>query len=464
MSGRVTVLQARTEHLPLPDASVDAVVCDPPYALEFMGRDWDSFEPAVFQEWCETWARECLRVLKPGGHLLAFGAPRTYHRLACGIEDAGFQIRDSLHWIYGSGMPKGQDIGKSADRRRDDRPKILQVTAWLAAARDAAGWTNPRMNALFGFHPNGRAGHWASQSVAAGVPSLEQWAVLREAIGFDDTEILPLVEELNGRKGLLGEDWARREITGQAHRVRKPSDVQFAALSDGAYDVTSPASAAAQEWDGWNTTLKPAHEPVIMARKSTGFQSTVANVLMHGTGALNARACEVAGADGDAGRWPPNVQLSEDAAAELDRQSGTLTSGANPTRRGSDKFRDAYGEFAGQAECAARRGADSGGASRFFPVFRYESKAPASERPRLPDGTSWPTVKPVAIMQWLIRLVTPPGGVVLDPFCGTGTTGQAAMIEGFNAILVDKDPQAIALTRVRLAKPVQPLLFGGEAA
>ena len=146
----------------------------------------------------------------------------------------------------------------------------------------------------------------------------------------------------------------------------------------------------------------------------------------------------------------------------MDRQSGVLTSGANPTRRGSDKFRDAYGDFTGQAECVAHRGVDSGGASRFFPVFRYEAKADASERPRLPDGTAWPTVKPVALMRWLVRLVTPPGGTVGDFFCGTGPTGEAAIIEGFNAILLDKDPQAIALTRVRLAKPIQPLMFAPE--
>lgn len=484
----VVILRGDAACLPLPGESVDAVVCDPPYALEFMGRKWDTFEPAAFQSWCEAWARECLRVLKPGGHLLAFGAPRTYHRLACGIEDAGFEVRDSLHWIYGSGFPKGQDIAKKIDRRRDDRDQVLQVTAWLAQARDAAGWTNRRLNDAFGYLGD-RCSHWTTQGVAASVPAPEHWDKLRELLGFDDAEILPLVDELNGRKGSVGEDWRRREVVGQAHRVRRPSDVQFAAISEGAYDVTAPAAEAAREWEGWNTALKPAHEPVILARKSTGFHSTVANVLMHGTGALNIDGCRVgeggydagpgARAAGDrrrdeyrtgtsagphvlagAGRWPSNVLLSEEAAAELDRQSGVLTSGANPARRPADKSRDAYGEFTGQQECTVHRGADSGGASRFFPVFRYEAKAGAAERPRLPDGTAWPTVKPVALMQWLVRLVTPPGGTVLDPFCGTGTTGQACAIEGFNAILVDRDPQAIALARVRLAKPVQPTLFG----
>ncbi len=157
--------------------------------------------------------------------------------------------------------------------------------------------------------------------------------------------------------------------------------------------------------------------------------------------------------------------LSEEAAAELDRQSGTLTSGANPARRSSDKFRDAYGEFPGQAECTVHRGADSGGASRFFPVFRYEAKAPARERPHLEDGTAHPTVKPLKLMRWLVRLVTPPGGTVLDPFAGSGTTGEACLIEGFRCILAEKDPTSAELIKVRLSKPVQTqMTLTGETA
>ena len=543
----------------LPGNSVDAVVCDPPYSLPggFMGKEWDRHDsPRAFQAWCEAWARECLRVLKPGGHLLAFGAPRTYHRLAAGIEDAGFEIRDSIHWVYGQGFPKGQDIAKAIDRRRDDRADVLQVTAWLREARDAAGWTSARVDALFGF--NGMGSHWcAVTGKAAIVPTLEQWAVLRGAIGFDDAGILPLVEQLNRRKGEIGEAFGQREILGTAHRVRRASDVQIAGLSDGAYDVTAPALDEAKHWEGWNTALKPAHEPIIVARKSTGFNTTVANVLEHGTGALNIDGCRVltgqspsierrhgkppereAGSwandrrsaeayaaehPGESlGRWPANLVLTHSPAceqigervipgdsrvgrepgtrpggfgdvradrgderpngalhgdetvavfacapgcpvAELDRQSGVLTSGANPARRGSDKFRDAYGDFAGQRECTPVRGADSGGASRFFPVFRYEAKAPASQRPRLADGTAHATVKPLELMRWLVRLVTPPGGTVLDPFAGSGTTGEAAIIEGFNALLIERERPYADLIVARLSKPLQPTLFG-EAA
>lgn len=164
-----------------------------------------------------------------------------------------------------------------------------------------------------------------------------------------------------------------------------------------------------------------------------------------------------------AGRWPTNVVLDESQAAELDRQSGTLTSGANPTRRGSDKFRDAYGDFAGQESCEAARGADSGGASRFFPTFRYEAKAPTFERPR--DGeVAHPTVKPLDLMRWLVRLATPPGGTVLEPFAGSGTTAEACVVEGFQCIAIEREEAYLPLIVARLTKPIQPALFGGAAS
>jgi hypothetical protein len=168
----------------------------------------------------------------------------------------------------------------------------------------------------------------------------------------------------------------------------------------------------------------------------------------------------------DAGRWPSNVVLSHATTpdgtdlciegcvpdcpvVEMDRQSGTLTSGANPTRRSSDKFRNAYGEFVGQTECEPARGVDTGGASRFFPAFRYQAKAPTRERPKV-NGEAHPTVKPLDLMRWLVRLVTPPGGVVLDPFAGSGTTGEACAHEGLRAILIEKHWPYIPLIFTRI--------------
>jgi DNA modification methylase len=449
----------------IPDASVDAVVCDPPYSLAFMGRTWDTHDtPRAFQAWCETWAAECLRVLKPGGHLLAFGAPRTYHRLAAGIEDAGFEVRDSIHWIYGSGFPKGQDVGKAIDKHRDDRPGILQVTAWLAGARDEAGWTNARIDALFG--TNGMGGLWTTQGVAAIVPRLEQWATIRDAIGFDDTEVLPLVEHLNGRKGERGEAWGQREVIGERRIDPRKSEHLYGEFS-GDGRITLPASDAAKSWAGWNTQIKPAHEPIIVARKSTGFNTTVANVLEWGTGALNIDACRTGRQDGD--RVEYGVDGDEASAASVGNITGRRSRVAyEPNEGGRWPTNVLFGHSPGCAwpyACAPgcpvlELDSRSVGGSRFFPAFRYQAKAAASERPRLSDGAQHATVKPLELMRWLARLVTPPGGTILDPFAGSGTTLSAAVIEGFQAIGIEREQPHADLCVARLSKPLQPSLFG----
>jgi hypothetical protein len=188
----------------LPDASVDAIVTDPPYELGFMGKAWDASGIAYN---VDVW-RQCWRVLKPGGHLLAFGGTRTYHRMTVAIEDAGFEIRDSLHWIYGSGFPKGQDIAKSIDKRRDDRAQVLQVTAWLkqpGTQPDGARNRSTHCSASTAWPATGRP-----TNKAASVPTPEQWDCLRDELAFDDTEIRPLVAELNARRGTLGEAWSQR--------------------------------------------------------------------------------------------------------------------------------------------------------------------------------------------------------------------------------------------------------------
>lgn len=502
----------------VPDESVDAVVTDPPYALTelpadvvtdalrawlegdrayiprtgaggFMGSDWDKFVPPP-----AAWD-QCMRVLKPGGHLLAFAAPRTQDLMAMSVRLAGFEIRDGMAWIFGQGYPKSLDVSKAIDKRRDDREAVNRVTGWLAGQRDRAGVTNRDIDAAFGF--SGMAGHWtaAPHLKVALVPQWGQWERLRELIGFG-SEMDAEVWRLNGRKDSPGEAWAGREVVGERVTGIGTGRGAVAFIGDsGNRDITAPATDDARRWEGWGTALKPAHEPVIVARKR--LAGTVAeNVLEHGTGAVNVNGCRAgsearvnhgggasslqrvsrvehgyrptvtgsSGKDGEViGRWPPNVLLSEEAAAELDRQTGVLTSGANPAHRNPDKFRDAYGEFAGQRECAVQRGADSGGASRFFPVFRYEAKASASERPRLPDGTAHNTVKPVGLMRWLVRLVTPPGGLVLDCFAGSGTTGEACIVEGFRSVLIERDPKYAELILARLRKPIQPDLFGGAS-
>jgi site-specific DNA-methyltransferase (adenine-specific) len=299
----------------LPDNSVDSIVTDPPYGLGFMGKAWDALPPGL------EWAEECLRVLKPGGHLLAFGGTRTWHRLAVAVEDAGFEIRDSIAWMYGSGFPK--------------------------------------------------------------------------------------------------------------HRA----------------------------------ALKPAFEPIVMGRKPFKGSLTT-NEAVHGTGALDIDGCRIGtestqrtnaaemGYHGgnladsyetgsDSGRWPANVILDEDMAEVLDGQSGKT--GAHGKERGSGYISADIGPTGLKTRSASTSPHDSGGASRFF----YVAKAPKKERPVV-DGVAHATVKPLTLMRWLVRLVTPEGGTVLEPFAGSGTTVEACILEGFHCIAIEREAEYLPLIQARI--------------
>lgn len=482
----------------LPEASVDAVVTDPPYGLEFMGKEWDGADGfrrslnladagrdnafgrtsrtspeyragRVFGDWCNLWAAECLRVLKPGGHMLAFGGTRTWHRLACAVEDAGFEVRDSIAWLYGSGFPKSLDVSKAIDKA-------------AGAERDVLG--------------------------------------------------------------VMPDRW-----TGKGNTLNFATDRPQAEVS-----ITgAPATPDAERWQGWGTALKPAFEPIVVARKPlTG--TVAANVLAHGTGALNVDGCRVEASgrpliesksevsvstfgDGlngsrhagstDLGRWPANVILDDSQAEALDAQSGESVTGGGPLRRNTalGVMNDDGWEPRSQE---GNRYPGEGGASRFFyvaqpdaqpigddelwrnaaatavgrptksgtdatvpsaalppvppshvrspqtdgaqatppakapltaeigPRFFYVAKADASERVRI-NGTAHPTVKPLALMRWLVRLVTPPGGTVLEPFAGSGTTVEACILEGFDCIAIEREADYLPLVTQRIHRRRNPV-------
>lgn len=424
----------------LPDASVDAVVTDPPAGISFMGRDWDADHGGRdrWVAWLAERLAEAGRVLRPGGHALVWALPRTSHWTATAVEDAGLEIRDCLTHLFGNGFPKSLDVGKAIDKAAGAERPVIGVAADFA--RDGAERRTDGSHLI----PHGHQG---------GHGYGDRWSVPVTAAGTED----------------------------------------------------------ARRWQGWGTALKPAAEHWWLARRPLAG-TVAANVLEHGTGALNIDGCRIAAGqdyrdncasavghdsnrNGDAygewtrarqdsahpaGRWPTNVVLSHppiladgepvgDACAdgcvpgcpvaELDRQSGDRR-GCGRIRHGTNASLYEYGSkertpFAGYS--------DTGGASRFFPVFRYEAKAPSSERPRLPDGTAHPTVKPVALMRWLVRLVTPPGGVILDPFAGSGTTGEACIAEGFRAVLIEREEPYAELIKRRLDRPIQSALDLGEA-
>ena len=326
----------------LPDASVAAVVTDPPYGLGFMGKAWDHAVPSA-----DVW-REVLRVLRPGGHMAAFFGSRTYHRGAVAIEDAGFEVRDQLMWIYGSGFPKSLDVSKAIDKAAGAEREVLSTRR---------------------------------------------------------------VQDIRGGKYNSADSYTEHAIT-------------------------APATAAARQWSGWGTALKPAHEPIVLARKP--LQGTVAaNVLAHGTGAINVEACRIPASDktpAPVGKFGRTYSLGPSGfTGERDGSADGLGRWpANVTHDGSDEATERFGD-----------------AARFF----YSPKADAEDRneglPRDMRNTH-PTVKPVDLMRWLVRLITPPGALVLDPFMGSGSTGKAALLDGFDFIGVDLDPKHVAIAEARL--------------
>ena len=390
----------------LPDNSVDSVVTDPPYELGFMGKKWDSSGIAYD---VGVWA-ECLRVLKPGGHVLAFGGSRTWHRLAVAVEDA---------WIYGSGFPKSLDVSKAIDKRAGAEREILRAKSYEMT--DGGGYSG----------------------------------------------------NLN---------------------TNKPRSLSS--------EISAPATSEAKQWEGWGTALKPAHEPVVVGRKP--LVGTVAeNVLEWGVGGLNIDGSRIrrasddvsvagnrtatfgtqeteSGGDGsggwsqnDAGRWPANVVLDEHTAGLLDEQTGVTKSG-NPGIRTSDGFNSGvYGDGMG-IKAGQNNGeyGDSGGASRFFYVAKASKRDRNEGLEELEgrvggsmNGAEYregkptnhpvrqnfhPTVKPTALMRYLIKLVTPPGGTVLDPFTGSGSTGKAALLDGFEFVGAELTEEYLPIIEGRL--------------
>jgi DNA modification methylase len=681
----------------LPDASVDAIVTDPPYELGFMGKRWDASGIAYS---VELWA-ECLRVLKPGGHLASFGGTRTYHRMACAVEDAGFEIRDSIHWIMGSGFPKSLDVSKAIDRIRD-WTLIERLAGEIKRARAEAGLSLRDIGQAVQDATEGQYGAWYHRGghmffeTGRSLPSRPEWDRLRT--------VLPIQPEF-----ITVYDEAEREITQEEKRPLAPGDVisfdQRSSTERERRDI--PATDAARQWSGWGTALKPsvepvvvavkplgtagmlaeigshldrlefecsslakpavqssgpthppsgrgkagsapasaatqpvaeqapltgtgavdassaptatsasaseaetclntvtswrvcwaelcaltststtattsstttdlrtlssclsrltpesitqglnmtsglsstasavdslfaacvlysratlalsadeiatggtptsppagvapecrpAVEPIVLARKPLAGMTVAACVLEHGTGALNIDGTRVnpgepvgGGGNGTAnvggimgpktgtrpivephtqGRWPANVLLSHgpDCAdvctpgcpvAELDTQSGTLKSG-KLNRANITAANAIYGQA--PATLSGEYEADSGGASRFFAQFRYQAKAPASQRPSYvtDDGRKIAhcTVKPLDLMRWLVRLITPPGGLVLDPFAGSGTTVEAALLEGFDVIAVEREADYLPLIQQRVDR-VRGQFGGPDAA
>ena len=452
----------------LPDNSVDSIVTDPPYGIGFMNKEWDDpqkhkelidretkrsqerfeegkspvkggfskgVQPGLpiggakegrwFQEWCELWAKECFRVLKPGGHMLSFSAPRTYHRMATAFEDSGFQIRDQIMWVFGSGFPKSHNIGKAIDKLQGNEREVV--------------------------------GEYETS-----IPQITPW-----------------------------QDVDRFESKNQQTKGNG-------------------------KWEGWGSALKPAHEPICMARKPLSEKSIAENVLKHGTGGINIDDCRIETTDNlngggyggnnvgvatyaltdgrktlpinklgkedftqPEGRFPANIMFDEEAGKILDEQSGVSKSQKRkPEYNKPTEHTNTYTPKASDYR-DDNTYSDTGGASRFFYCPKVSKKerdmnmtcdvkeqssigstyagnqtsskiGGNPDKPTEPKKNNHPTVKPIALMEYLIKLVTPKGGIVLEPFMGSGSTGIAAKNLGMSFIGIEKEEEYFEIAKQRI--------------
>jgi DNA modification methylase len=447
----------------LDDNSVDAIVTDPPYGLAFMGKKWDYDVPSE-----ELW-RQCFRVLKAGGHLLCFAGTRTQHRMAVRIEDAGFEIRDMIAWVYGSGFPKSLDVSKAIDKMdaaQEQQARRYRFTEWVRST----GITSKQIDEAT---QTNMGGHYTTAASQPAIMTREHLEACRHLLG----DIPEWVEREADIRSVESKNFAEREVVGQkiingeegtaGGYKNGIASIQGADISiNRSIDITIAATPEAKQWEGWGTALKPALEPITVARKP--LIGTVAeNVMEWGTGGLNIDGCRV-GTSGarfngrnvdsdiygkygtskpkevyDYGRWPAN--LIHDGSEEVvglfpDTKSGKMGPWNNRTTNGSPN--GIYGKFDEEHPLSETYG-DSGSAARFF----YCAKASKRDRD---EGNNHPTVKPTDLMRYLCRLVTPPDGTVLDPFMGSGSTGKAAVLEGFRFIGIEREEEYCEIAKARI--------------
>lgn len=441
----------------LPDNSIDACVTDPPYALVsivkrfggknaapaksngasgvyarasagFMGKSWDTGEVAFAAEfWSEVY-----RVLKPGGHVVSFGGTRTYHRMAVAIEDAGFEIRDQIQWLYGTGFPKSHDVSKAIDKMDKSTAK-LDFVRWMQTTGIKAGEIDGPLKEKGLISPTSSfAVHFFNEGQPA-LPTQEYWEVIHTLCESKGITPPDDIEKFINLRVYGSETFRGREVVGQTSGTKlavAPGQVNDRSATE--LDITRPATPEAEQWEGWGTALKPANEPICLARKP--LEGTVAeNVLKWGTGAINIDGCRIATDENlNGGRYSDNKNEDD---------GNTYGSGIN--KRSVNDYSQPLGRFPANVITDGSVEMPNG-AQRFF----YSAKASKADRG---EGNVHPTVKPTDLMRYLCRLVTPPGGVVLDPFMGSGSTGKAAHLEGFKFVGIEREEEYFRIAQERIA-------------
>jgi DNA modification methylase len=477
----------------LPDNSIDSIVTDPPYGLGeikdlpsllnawmnneddshavgkngFMGKEWDKSVPSP-----KVW-KECIRVLKPGGHLLVFAGTRTQDLMGISIRLAGFELRDeiayfgNLHWVYGSGFPKSHNISKAIDKRGGEN--LSWFIDYILQIAQEKNISKKELTMLFP-SKNGKPTGWLWNKKHSQGITLEQYNTIKDFLQLPFENISELKRTVIGKKTAgLG--------SGKTYAFTENNDKSAKEI-----DITAPASDQAKKWDGWGTALKPAHEPILMFRKPLAEKTVADNVMKYGTGGINIDGCRVSvdkevdksqlrtlnrsqrECDNNNQKWGMNKSDSD--TPQVVREDGRFP--ANVIHDGSEEVEECfpdskgqcgdlknhkkdrqspngiYGKMSSSNDCFKRN--DKGSASRFF----YCAKVSKMERNEGCEKNNHPTIKPVELMKYLVRLVTPPKGRVLDPFMGSGSTGKACVVEGFYFMGIEQDTDYFNIAKARI--------------
>ena len=463
----------------LEDNSIDSIVTDPPYGISFMSSKWDYDVPSV-----EIW-KECFRVLKPGGHLLSFSSPRTYHRMAVNVEDAGFEIRDQIMWVYGSGFPKSLNVGKAIDKRGGNNLLALEISQKLKEARIKRNITLKQADEMF---CNGSTNYswYEGRPKGIRIPEPEEfkkiviaWPEMQEYYDKTFPADRPVVDVVS----------KARNIDSSYAIPGLGSETTYVDL-----EITEASTEEAKQWEGWGTALKPAHEPIVLARKP--FMGDVAsNVLEHGTGALNISGCRVGDDEitinkleewsgfgekikpdytstTNTGRWPANF-IHDGSEEVINNFPNTGSSTPSEKNKNGGEFPEDNTIKLGLKEIRRTGFQDSGSAARYFYCAKANKKdrnegcedleekqyssdgretpiENAYQRNKSVSSNNHPTVKPTDLMRYLCRLITPKNGIVLDPFMGSGSTGKAAMLEDFKFVGIELSEEYMNIAEKRI--------------
>ena len=413
-----------------------------------MGKRWDYDVPSV-----DVWT-ECLRVLKPGGHLLAFAGTRTQHRMAVRIEDAGFEIRDMIAWVYGSGFPKSLDVSKAIDKMdaaEEQQARRYRFTEWVRST----GITFKQIDEATGTN---MGGHYTTAASQPAIMTREHLEACRHLLG----EVPAWVEKEADIRSVESKNFAKREVVGQ-HKTDM-GGLGGERLGQAGGNITAPSTDAAKQWQGWGTALKPALEPITVARKP--LVGTMAeNVLQHGTGAINVDGGRVGKREKEQFIGAKSGTVNSYGNYFYEKSGTPLPEGrwpANFIHDGSEEATDLLKDSARFFYCAKASKADrdaglDGSHSKQMDESRKHGN-PGGDNPRnrgVQGRTNFhPTVKPTDLMRYLCRLVTPPSGIVLDPFMGSGSTGKAAMMEGFAFVGIEREAEYIDIAKARIQSAV----------